>query len=167
MSFESVPVLDLSHARKTDTKSAFLSALRYALLEVGFLYIKNTGLDDSLIHDVITEGKAFFDLPHEEKLKIQMKNKPSFLGKFPFRVPNSRNHLLMHSQATLYPPPKPLLTVLTNASKLTFPHLIPCPLLVRPFTITSVPPINGLHHRICQPSAQHMRTTSSKCPPSQ
>ena len=80
MSFDSVPILDLSHARKTDTKPAFLSSLRQALLEVGFLYIKNTGLKASLVHDVIIQGKAFFDLPHEEKLKIQMKNKPSFLG---------------------------------------------------------------------------------------
>ncbi|KAL8824474.1 MAG: hypothetical protein Q9191_005034 [Dirinaria sp. TL-2023a] len=80
MSFDSVPILDLSHARKTDTKPAFLSSLRHALLEVGFLYIRNTGLEGSLVRDVIQEGRAFFDLPHEAKIQIQMKNKPSFLG---------------------------------------------------------------------------------------
>lgn len=80
MSFDSIPILDLSLSRDQDTKPAFLESLREALLEVGFLYIKNTGIDDSLIKDVITQGKAFFDLPEAKKLEIQMKNVPSFLG---------------------------------------------------------------------------------------
>lgn len=66
-SFSSVPVLDLSLARDSATKPGFLVELRHALLEVGFLYIKNTGIPDELIEQVITEGKAFFDLPIEEK----------------------------------------------------------------------------------------------------
>ena len=80
MSFNAIPVLDLSLVRNQDTKPAFLESLRNALLDVGFLYIKNTGIDDSLIQDVIEQGKAFFDLPDEKKLEIQMKKKPSFLG---------------------------------------------------------------------------------------
>lgn len=80
MSFHSIPTLDLSLARRPETKAAFLRDLRYALLEVGFLYIKNTGIEDRLIRDVISEGKAFFDLPTEKKLEIEMKNAPSFLG---------------------------------------------------------------------------------------
>lgn len=80
MSFHSIPTLDLSLARGSETKAAFLSDLRHALLEVGFLYIKNTGIDEQLIREVILEGKAFFDLPTEKKLEIEMKNAPSFLG---------------------------------------------------------------------------------------
>ena len=80
MSFSAIPVLDLSLVRNQETKPAFLDSLRNALLDVGFLYIKNTGIDDSLIQDVIEQGKAFFDLPDEKKLEIQMKKKPSFLG---------------------------------------------------------------------------------------
>ena len=80
MSFTSIPLLDLSLSRNPETKPAFLESLREALLEVGFLYIKNTGIDNALIEDVITQGKAFFDLPEEKKLEIQMKNVPSFLG---------------------------------------------------------------------------------------
>ena len=81
MSFSAIPVLDLSLVRNQDTKPAFLESLRNALLDVGFLYIKNTGIDDSLIQDVIEQGKAFFDLPDEKKLEVQMKKKPSFLGR--------------------------------------------------------------------------------------
>ena len=80
MSFSAIPVLDLSLVRNQDTKPAFLESLRNALLNVGFLYIKNTGIDDSLIQDVIEQGKAFFALPDGKKLEIQMKKKPSFLG---------------------------------------------------------------------------------------
>lgn len=80
MSFSSLPVLDLSLSKNPDTKPAFLDSLRNALLEVGFFYISNTGIEESLIQDVITQGKAFFDLPEEKKLEIQMKKKPSFLG---------------------------------------------------------------------------------------
>lgn len=80
MSFSTIPVLDLSLARNPDTKPTFLETLRDALLDVGFLYIKNTGIDDTLTQHVITQGKAFFDLPEEAKLEIQMKNCASFLG---------------------------------------------------------------------------------------
>jgi len=80
MSFDTIPILDLSLARSTSTKQSFLDDLRHALLEVGFLYIKNTGIPETLIQDVITQGKAFFDLPMEKKLEIEMKNAKSFLG---------------------------------------------------------------------------------------
>ena len=63
MSFTSVPVLDLDLARKP----VFLEQLRHALLEVGFLYLKNVGIPDGLFQDVIDRGKAFFDMPLEEK----------------------------------------------------------------------------------------------------
>ncbi|KAL9034164.1 MAG: hypothetical protein Q9214_007171, partial [Letrouitia sp. 1 TL-2023] len=76
----SIPVLDISLARNSDTKPTFLDSLRQALLQVGFLYIKNIGIDDGLIQDVIRQGKAFFGLPEEKKLEIQMKNTKSFLG---------------------------------------------------------------------------------------
>lgn len=80
MSFSSIPILDLALERNPDTKPRFLESLRTSLLEVGFLYIKNTGIDEALIQDVIIQGKAFFELPEDKKLEIQMKNVPSFLG---------------------------------------------------------------------------------------
>ncbi|MCJ1361871.1 hypothetical protein MMC16_000971 [Acarospora aff. strigata] len=80
MSFSSIPILDLSLARNPDTKPAFLQSLQHALLEVGFLYISNTGIPDALIQEVIREGIEFFNLPEEKKLEVQMKNAPSFLG---------------------------------------------------------------------------------------
>jgi isopenicillin N synthase-like dioxygenase len=80
LSFSSIPILDLSLAHDAKTKPQFLLDLRHALLEVGFLYIKNTGIPQELIDEVIHLGKAFFSLPEEKKLEIEMKNAPSFLG---------------------------------------------------------------------------------------
>jgi isopenicillin N synthase-like dioxygenase len=80
MSFSSIPILDMSLARSAETKPGFLDDLRHALLEVGFLYVKNTGVPAELIAEVISLGKAFFELPDEKKLEIEMKNAASFLG---------------------------------------------------------------------------------------
>ena len=81
MSFDSIPLLDLSLARNPETKGEFLIHLRRALIEVGFLYISNIGIEDDLIQKVISNGKAFFDISEDAKLAVQMKNANSFLGK--------------------------------------------------------------------------------------
>ena len=80
MAFKEIPILDLSKARSEDKKPAFLKDLRDALLNVGFLYIKNTGIDQEVCDRVCEEGIRFFDLPDDEKLRIEMKNQNSFLG---------------------------------------------------------------------------------------
>ncbi|PWW76457.1 Clavaminate synthase-like protein [Tuber magnatum] len=79
-SFTAVPVLDFSLSRNENTKPTFLDELRRTLLEVGFLYIKNTGIDEDLVGEVIRLGRAFFDLPESEKMRLEMKNSPHFLG---------------------------------------------------------------------------------------
>jgi isopenicillin N synthase-like dioxygenase len=67
MSFTSIPILDLTAARDPATKPQFLQELRHALMEVGFLYLKNVGISDDLFQRVIELGKSFFDIPEEEK----------------------------------------------------------------------------------------------------
>jgi len=80
MAFQEIPILDLSLARDEESKPELLRQLRDALLNVGFLYIKNAGIDQELYDCVCNEGIRFFDLPQEDKLKIEMKNANSFLG---------------------------------------------------------------------------------------
>lgn len=65
--FSEIPILDLSLARDDSTKPKFLEDLKHALLEVGFLYLKNIGIPEQLVEDVKKEGIAFFDIPEEEK----------------------------------------------------------------------------------------------------
>lgn len=80
MAFQEIPILDLALARDETTKPEFLKQLQDALLHVGFLYIKNTGIDQALYDEVCKQGIQFFDLPEDEKLRIEMKNAKSFLG---------------------------------------------------------------------------------------
>lgn len=79
MSFDSIPILDLSQAQNPSTKPQFLDQLRHALLEVGFLYLKNVGIPEDLTQKVIKEGVAFFDLPEEQKSvpPSQLPNSPN------------------------------------------------------------------------------------------
>jgi hypothetical protein len=81
--FTAIPILSLAEARSPDTKPKFLAELREALLNVGFLYLDNTGVPKELIDQVCQETSRFFDetfMPLEEKEKIEMKNEKSFLG---------------------------------------------------------------------------------------
>ncbi|KAF2751166.1 Clavaminate synthase-like protein [Sporormia fimetaria CBS 119925] len=79
--FKTLPILPLSQALNPETKPQFLADLRHALLNVGFLYLSETGIPDSLVEDVIRECRDFFEkLPLEEKERIEMKNEKSFLG---------------------------------------------------------------------------------------
>ncbi|KAF2030520.1 Clavaminate synthase-like protein [Setomelanomma holmii] len=79
--FSTIPILPLSQALDPTTKTKFLEDLRHALLNVGFLYLSETGLPEQLVKDVIKECRGFFqDLPQEEKERIEMKNEKSFLG---------------------------------------------------------------------------------------
>ncbi|KAF2127989.1 Clavaminate synthase-like protein [Dothidotthia symphoricarpi CBS 119687] len=79
--FTTIPILPLSQALDADTKPQFLADLRSALLNVGFLYLSETGLPDGLVRDVISECGGFFErLPLEAKEQIEMKNQKSFLG---------------------------------------------------------------------------------------
>jgi isopenicillin N synthase-like dioxygenase len=79
--FTTLPILPLSAALDPATKPQFLQDLRSALLNVGFLYLSETGLPEQLVQDVIKECGQFFEkLPREEKERIEMKNEKSFLG---------------------------------------------------------------------------------------
>lgn len=79
--FFELPILPLSQALNPSTKPQFLVDLRSALLNVGFLYLSETGLPGQLVADVTKECKGFFEnLPQEEKERIEMKNEKSFLG---------------------------------------------------------------------------------------
>ncbi|CAD6441740.1 9ec9bfa5-467e-424a-9b73-5af0491ac6a2 [Sclerotinia trifoliorum] len=127
MSFTNIPILDLSLARASKTKPEFLNQLRHALLEVGFLYLKNIGIAQELIDNVVGEGVKFFDLPLEEKTKIQMVNAPSFLGYSPLSAEITAHAIDQREQidlSTPHPIPTPTDPLYYN---LLAPNLWPSP----------------------------------------
>ncbi|CAG7934088.1 unnamed protein product [Penicillium olsonii] len=77
-SFTSIPILDFSHVKTS--KSAFLEALRDALVNVGFFYLRDAPVPIQIQDDFIKKALELFDLPLEKKLEIEMVNSPHFLG---------------------------------------------------------------------------------------
>ncbi|KAF8444829.1 hypothetical protein L210DRAFT_3475806 [Boletus edulis BED1] len=78
--FSSVPVLDFALADDQVRKPELIDQLRHALINVGFLYLKNHTVPQHVVDDLIGYIPRLFDLPQEAKDKIRMANSPHFLG---------------------------------------------------------------------------------------
>ncbi|KAL1643960.1 hypothetical protein SLS58_004635 [Diplodia intermedia] len=109
--FTTIPTLDLSQALLPETKPRLLEQLRHAVIEVGMLYVCNTGISPDLVEQVKEQCVAFFDQPLEKKLEIELANVPSFLGytrqlgtEMTAGAVDWREHL---SLSTQHPPPSP------------------------------------------------------------
>ncbi|PNY21248.1 2-oxoglutarate-dependent dioxygenase DIN11 [Tolypocladium capitatum] len=79
-SFTEIPRLDLSLASDAETEPRLLRQLRYALTQVGFLYVENHGVPAGTISDVVDALPALFALPAEAKAEVALGNSPHFLG---------------------------------------------------------------------------------------
>ncbi|KAI1279485.1 putative oxidoreductase [Xylaria sp. FL0933] len=79
-SFTSIPVIDLSLAESPVTKPSFLSALRYALVVVGFFYVKNSTVPHQVENEFVQKSIDLCNLPLKKKLEIDMINSKHFLG---------------------------------------------------------------------------------------
>lgn len=77
-SFDTIPLLDF-HELITE-KQRFLTRLREAIVDVGFLYVKNTGFSDRLVEDLKGLLPALFDISESEKVQIELENSPHFVG---------------------------------------------------------------------------------------
>ncbi|KAF8882718.1 hypothetical protein BD779DRAFT_1663273 [Infundibulicybe gibba] len=76
--FSSIPILDYS--LRTSQKPEFISQLRHALINVGFLYLSNSSVSPVVINDLISYIPKLFALPQAAKDAIRMANSPHFLG---------------------------------------------------------------------------------------
>ncbi|KAF8169080.1 hypothetical protein BJ912DRAFT_187178 [Pholiota molesta] len=78
--FSSVPILDYSLIDSLSTRPEFLSQLRHALVNVGFLYLSNHPVSQPDIDSLVGYIPKLFALPHEAKDAIKMANSEHFLG---------------------------------------------------------------------------------------
>lgn len=78
--FTSVPILDYAETASPSTRPAFLKALKAAIINVGFFFLKNTGVPDKVRSDFTEQSIALFNSPLEKKLEIEMVNSKHFLG---------------------------------------------------------------------------------------
>lgn len=76
----SIPTIDLSRAENPTTRPGALQELRHALLEVGFLYLSNHGIEESTIQDLVDILPTLFGLPDRVKESVALVQSPHFLG---------------------------------------------------------------------------------------
>ncbi|KAG8761091.1 hypothetical protein FRC14_007872 [Serendipita sp. 396] len=77
--FQHVPILDW-RLYELGRKSEFISQLRDALINVGFMYLQHPPVRPGLIEEVKQLLPRLFELPKEEKERLKMANSPHFLG---------------------------------------------------------------------------------------
>lgn len=80
-SLTSLPVLDFSQLLGDESQRRdFLSQLSQSAREVGFFYLINHGVDQTLSAKVQQLSRQFFSLPDEEKQRVAMIHSPHFRG---------------------------------------------------------------------------------------
>ncbi|RAL00018.1 isopenicillin N synthase family dioxygenase [Aspergillus ibericus CBS 121593] len=68
---DEIPILDLAGIDGDDeVRLALAAKVRAAAQNTGFFYIKNHGIPQELIDSALTQAKAFFHQPEEEKEKV-------------------------------------------------------------------------------------------------
>ncbi|KAK1763045.1 hypothetical protein QBC33DRAFT_460250 [Phialemonium atrogriseum] len=74
-----LPLVDFARLRSAETRDEELAKLRHALFTIGFLYLVNSGLEETAaeLHGSLP---GLFALPAEKKQAVAMLNSPSFLG---------------------------------------------------------------------------------------
>ncbi|KAF5365053.1 hypothetical protein D9758_010999 [Tetrapyrgos nigripes] len=78
--FARIPILDYYLSSTPEDRQRFLSQLQNALINVGFLYLSNPPVSQSLVEDLRSYIPRLFSLPQDEKDKVKMSNSPHFLG---------------------------------------------------------------------------------------
>jgi len=78
--FTAIPILDYSLLASPSTRSEFILQLRQALINVGFLYLRNSPVLPSEIDALVDYIPRLFGLPQADKEVIRMVNSPHFLG---------------------------------------------------------------------------------------
>jgi isopenicillin N synthase-like dioxygenase len=78
--FTSIPVIDLSKASNHDARTELLSGLRNALTNVGFFYLSNHGISESITSDLVDALPRLFSLSEQEKKEVALDKSPHFLG---------------------------------------------------------------------------------------
>lgn len=83
-----LPIIDMATFRAGDTgaKARLVQEIAEVSRELGFFYIVNHGLPDSLLGDQLAWGRRFFDLPLEDKLEVDFRKLPVRRGYEPMAL---------------------------------------------------------------------------------
>ncbi len=70
--FNRIPVIDIGPLLDGSDKQGVARQIRWALSNVGFMYIRNHAVAQDLIDAMFSAGRNFFALPLEEKMKVHV-----------------------------------------------------------------------------------------------
>ncbi len=73
-SFHDIPIIDLTSLIDGSDPIMVADQIAHVCKNIGFLYIKNHGVDKQLIKEAYAQAEAFFDLPLEQKQKLNIIN---------------------------------------------------------------------------------------------
>ncbi|MEP0914637.1 isopenicillin N synthase family oxygenase [Leptolyngbya sp. GB1-A1] len=84
--FDTIPLIDfaLMSSDRVADRQQVANQICQACLEVGFFYIKNHGVPQSVINHAFAQSKRFFSLPLAEKMEIHISNSSNHRGYVPF-----------------------------------------------------------------------------------
>ncbi len=88
--FKEIPTLDVGrmYSPNRADREQLAEELRDAATRVGFMQIKNHGVDQTIIDTAFDEAKKFFELPLAEKMKLHQHHNKDFMGYEPLYETN-------------------------------------------------------------------------------
>ena len=93
MDFKNIPSVDLADFTEgnKETKAAFVKELGKAFEEIGFVAVKNHGLNDALCAELYAQVKGFFTLSKEEKEAYEIEGLAGQRGYVSFGKEHAKN----------------------------------------------------------------------------
>ena len=90
----SIPIIDFSGAYSSDLNACKVVAenIRKASVEMGFFYIRNHGIPQTLIDQVFAVSRQFFTLPLDEKMKLHVAKHEQHAGYIPIEGERLQDH---------------------------------------------------------------------------
>ncbi|GAA6062790.1 hypothetical protein JCM10212_002159 [Sporobolomyces blumeae] len=88
--FDQLPVIDLSRLTSSafEERKALAAEVQRAAIDVGFFYITNHGIPQSVVDEAFEQGKLFFDQPTEKKMLVDLQKSNAFKGYAPLKGEN-------------------------------------------------------------------------------
>jgi isopenicillin N synthase-like dioxygenase len=99
ISFAEVPLIDLASLASggKEDRQSVATLIAKACKEVGFLYVKNHGVNVAMTSGMLELARTFFDLPMDQKMEVAITKNPNFRGYLPVFTkgtdPNIRENL--------------------------------------------------------------------------
>jgi isopenicillin N synthase-like dioxygenase len=89
--FDAIPVIDFAAMQTADltARQAVANQLRRACIQVGFFYVKNHGVSQTVIDQMFAQMHRFFALPLEEKMQIHIAKSSNHRGYVPLLEENT------------------------------------------------------------------------------